>query len=278
MQKIYYEITKTMNNLPISVYPHKKSQCQICTAHWHRSLELSIVFEGEVIFFNDGMKRIRYKNEVNISNCGEIHHSIPQYKEFDEKIVGYTMQINYGFLKKMIPDIKNIYFNIDEPFLNKKITKYMMDIYSFYISDQSTRYMNILMVTLEMLIFLYENCKNERKMIETEKTKDILEYVNNHYNEELLVYEVAKHFGYSREYFSRFFKKEIGMPFKDYLTQYRLNKSLIELELNNKTITDIAFNTGFSNETQYINSFKKIFKLTPGQYRKSHINDEKVTK
>lgn len=53
------------------------------------------------------------------------------------------------------------------------------------------------------------------------------------------------------------FLKEIGMSFKDYLTQYRLNKSLIELELNNKTITDIAFNTGFSNETQYINSFKK---------------------
>ena len=73
----------------------------------------------------------------------------------------------------MIPDIKNIYFNIDEPFLNKKITKYMMDIYSFYISNQSTRYMNILMVTLEMLIFLYENCKNERKMIKIEKTKDI---------------------------------------------------------------------------------------------------------
>ena len=53
------------------------------------------MFEGKIIFFNDGMKRIRYKNEVNISNCGEIHYSIPQYKEFDAKIVGYTMQINY---------------------------------------------------------------------------------------------------------------------------------------------------------------------------------------
>ena len=63
-----------------------------------------------------------------------------------------------------------------------------------------------------MLIFLYENCKNERKMIKTEKTKDILEYVNSHYNEELLVYEVAKRFGYSREYFSRFFKKVL-QPF-----------------------------------------------------------------
>ena len=29
MQKIYYEITKTMNNLPISIYPHKKRPCQI---------------------------------------------------------------------------------------------------------------------------------------------------------------------------------------------------------------------------------------------------------
>lgn len=86
MQKIYYEITKTMNNLPISICPHKKSPCKICTGHWHRSLELSIVFEGKVIFFNDGVKRIRYKNEVNISNCEEIHYSIPQYKEFDEKL------------------------------------------------------------------------------------------------------------------------------------------------------------------------------------------------
>lgn len=278
MREIYYEITKTMNNLPVIIYPHKKSPCQICTAHWHRALELSIVFEGKVIFFNDGTKRIRYKNEVNISNCEEIHYSIPQYKEFDEKVVGYTIHINYEFLKKMIPDIKNIYFNIDDSTLNNEITKYMIKIYSFFISEQSTKYMNMLISTLEMLVFLYEHCKNERKIIKTSKTKDILEYVNDHYNEELFVYEVAKHFGYSREYFSRFFKKEIGMSFKDYLTQYRLNKSLIELELNNKTITDIAFNTGFSNETQYINSFKKIFKLTPGQYRKSHINDEKVTK
>ena len=48
MQKIYYEITKTMNNLPISICPNKKSPCKICTGHWHRSFELSI----ELLFFN----------------------------------------------------------------------------------------------------------------------------------------------------------------------------------------------------------------------------------
>lgn len=79
------------------------------------------------------------------------------------------MHINYEFLKKMIPDIKNIYFNIDEPFLNKKITKYMIDIYSFYISDQSTKYMNILMVTLEMLIFYTKIVKMNVKWLKQKR-------------------------------------------------------------------------------------------------------------
>ena len=40
MQKIYYEITKTMNNLPISICPHKKSPCK--TKNWFTSALFSI--------------------------------------------------------------------------------------------------------------------------------------------------------------------------------------------------------------------------------------------
>ena len=43
-----------MNNLPISIYPHKKVHVKFVQAHWHRSLELSIVFEGKVIFLMMG--------------------------------------------------------------------------------------------------------------------------------------------------------------------------------------------------------------------------------
>ena len=274
MKEIYYEITKTMNNLPLSIYLHKQSPCQICTAHWHRALELSIVFEKNVIFFNNGKKRIRYKNSVNLTNCEEIHYSIPQFKQYSDKIVGYTIQINSNFLEKMIPNIKNIYFDIDDPNKNKKITNYMLKIYQEFIDDKFSKNMSILMMTLKMLIFLYEECSEERYVGNTLKTKNILKYINEHYKEELRVYEVAKYFGYSREYFSRLLKKEIGMSFKEYLTQYRLNKSLNELININKNIAEVALNNGFSNETQYISIFKKIYNITPGQYRKSHNNDK----
>ena len=42
----------------------------------------------------------------------------------------------------------------------------------------------------------------------------------------------------------------------------------------NKNIAEVALNNGFSNETQYISTFKKIYNIPPGQYRKSHNNDK----
>ena len=70
----YYEITKTINNLLINIIIHKKSPIQIIEAHWHRALELSIVFEGEVEFHNENRIKICNNNEVNLSNCEEIHY------------------------------------------------------------------------------------------------------------------------------------------------------------------------------------------------------------
>lgn len=85
------------------------------------------------------------------------------------------------------------------------------------------------------------------------------------------MYEVAQYFGFSREYFSRFFKQEIGISFKSYLTYFRLNKSLNLLKNKELTILEISSEVGFSSEIQFINSFKKYYHMTPGEYRKSQF-------
>ncbi len=267
----YYEITKTINNLPINIIIHKKSPIQIIEAHWHRALELSIVFEGEVEFHNENRIKICKNNEVNLSNCEEIHYSIPQYKEFENANVGYTLQINYNFLYSMIPDINEIYFDISDKKINQKISQYMINIYELYESNNEIKYIKIYVLVLEILGILYEKCKNKKTIISTKKTKEIIKYIHLHYQEDILLYEVAQYFGFSREYFSRFFKQEIGCSFKNYLTCFRLNKSLNLLKNKELTILEISSEVGFSSEIQFINSFKKYYHMTPGEYRKSQF-------
>lgn len=109
MGAAYYEITKTMHNLPLSIYLHKKSPFQKVEAHWHRALEISIVFDGKVDFYNGRFHEVVEKNGVSLANCKEIHFSIPHFDYSEDKIVGYTMQINYLFLESLIPNIEEIF-------------------------------------------------------------------------------------------------------------------------------------------------------------------------
>ena len=267
----YYEITKIIHNIPINIHLHKKSPLPIIEAHWHRAIELSIVFEGEVDFYNGSHHRICKKNEVSLSNSEEIHYSIPHYDCYEDKYVGYTIQINYQFLKSLIPHIEKIYFDITNDNINKEISYYMLEIYHLFISQKEVKYIKIYAYILEIIAILYEKCQNKRDILSTKKTKDILNYIHLHYQEDILLYEVAQYFGFSREYFSRFFKKEIGISFKQYLILLRLNQSLNLLKNKDLTILDISSQIGFSSEIQFINSFKKYYHMTPGQYRKSQF-------
>lgn len=271
MGAAYYEITKTMHNLPLSIYLHKKSPFQKVEAHWHRALEISIVFDGKVDFYNGRFHEVVEKNGVSLANCKEIHFSIPHFDYSEDKIVGYTMQINYLFLESLLPNIEEIFFDISKREVNKKLAEYMLLIYELYVSESASKYIRIYALTLKMIGLLYDCCQMERRNISTEKTKDILKYIHQNYCENIHLYSVANYFGFSREYFARMFKRELGISFKQYLIKYRLNQSLDLLKNTKKTVAEISLCIGFTSETQYISHFKKFFKQTPGQFRKSQF-------
>lgn len=270
----YHEITKTIYNLPFLIIPHKKEPYLQIPAHWHRALELSMVFEGPVDFYVGNTHRIIQKNGVSISNCEEIHYSMSYHDCFYNYYVGYTLQIQYQFLKTIIPDIDKIYFQLDDIKIQELVSKEMQIIFDIYIKDKQTKYIEIYAHVLNVLALLIEHCQTSRAVIKTDKTKDILDYIHNHYKEDILQSDIAKYFGFSREYFSRFFKKEMGVSLKTYLTRIRLNNAINLLVHTNRTIAFIASECGFNSETQFINAFKKQYCLTPGQFRKSHFSDK----
>ncbi|MDZ4957355.1 helix-turn-helix domain-containing protein, partial [Clostridium perfringens] len=68
-------------------------------------------------------------------------------------------------------------------------------------------------------------------------------------------------------YISRSFKKNLGVTFTEYLVQVRLFHALSMLR-GNATITEIAYETGFSNTSSLIEAFKDYRGITPGQYRR----------
>jgi len=97
------------------------------------------------------------------------------------------------------------------------------------------------------------------------------EYLMEHYSEKVSLATACSIVGMSESKFTRFFKAATGETFVSYLTRLRLNRAMQLLEKSNKTIADIAIETGFSDQSYFDRVFRRYFKKRPSDVRRRPV-------
>ncbi|MCD9020641.1 helix-turn-helix domain-containing protein [Cohnella silvisoli] len=95
-----------------------------------------------------------------------------------------------------------------------------------------------------------------------------LALIGSKYKDELTLRQIAKTIGISPNYLSTLFKKEVRLNFMDYLTNVRIEEAKRLLQDSNKMVYEISEQVGFSDQSYFTRSFKKIVGLAPNEYRK----------
>ena len=127
--------------------------------------------------------------------------------------------------------------------------------------------MLLLFATMESMGLIRDKSplEEERK---TELLKNCILFMEEHYRERLYIHDLSSLCQLNEQYFTRFFGNHVGIPPLEYLNRYRV-KMATELMVNTEEkIIDIAKNTGFHNQGNFIKTFKTIMGETPNQYRK----------
>ncbi|NLE26210.1 MAG: response regulator [Clostridiaceae bacterium] len=94
-----------------------------------------------------------------------------------------------------------------------------------------------------------------------------MEFIDENYNEQISLNEIAEHTFVSTYYISRLFKKELGKNFVDYLNEIRITKAKELLkDLRFKTY-EVAELVGISDAHYFSKLFKKYENITPSEYR-----------
>ncbi|WP_059051149.1 response regulator transcription factor [Paenibacillus senegalimassiliensis] len=96
---------------------------------------------------------------------------------------------------------------------------------------------------------------------------DIVQYVEQHYQADLSLQEIAAQFYVSREYVSRKFKQEFGINFSDYLSQYRIDKAKLLMANPNLKLHEIGEMVGFRDVKYFSKVFKKLTGESPRDFR-----------
>ena len=97
---------------------------------------------------------------------------------------------------------------------------------------------------------------------------EVNKYIQEHH-QNITLDKVAEYFSYTPEYLSRLIKQTTGKKFSDIVLESRMRHAVSLLKSTNLTVHEISWQTGYENTENFIRAFKKIYKKTPTEYRRS---------
>lgn len=95
---------------------------------------------------------------------------------------------------------------------------------------------------------------------------DSLKYIEANINETITAEDIAKQAGYSLYYFSRMFKKQVGLSVMEYVTERRLIRASEDI-VNGSKIIDVALDYGYQSHSDFTKAFKNRFGFSPSLLR-----------
>lgn len=111
---------------------------------------------------------------------------------------------------------------------------------------------------------------------DSQRVSKVKEYVDLHFREDIKIADAAGLIGISPAAFSRFFKLRTGKTFSEYIIDIRIAGASRLLIDTTKTVTDICFECGFNNLSNFNRIFKRKKGLTPREFRNHYRKNKFV--
>ncbi len=252
--------------------------------HWHEEMELSYSFCSTAVHHIDGNAVQALPGRLIITNPESVHSIVPDAEDsLKNELCATVILLSPTFLEQYFPEYNSVRFTNSKSHASYEIREICEKLSDYARwsehNEDDKRYAGALIQQLlyfakkEDSIPLTESEKNGggNGIRKSERLKSVLQYIEEHYTEPILLSDIAARHYFNPEYFSRYFRKNTGISFSAYLRQYRLQMARKELLTTDHSITQIAIHSGFSDERALIKAFKQQYGQTPLQYRKAFL-------
>ncbi|WHT39644.1 AraC family transcriptional regulator [Myroides sp. mNGS23_01] len=95
----------------------------------------------------------------------------------------------------------------------------------------------------------------------------ITDFMHQNLGEELTLTYLAETFGYSVRSLTRLFKTHLAISFLQYLKMLRIIKAMELLMENNKNVSEVAFEVGYSSIAAFSNTFQQLLNIRPSEFQ-----------
>lgn len=245
-------------------------------SHVHSDLEVCYILDGEATIYSKNQELHLKKYDFTLINSYQPHEL-----RADNNALILALQVNPKFCKEYYPQISDLEF--DFCIGSQHMPKFMQDIcfgisikiaHHYYLKKAEFEFRCIGLLNILFYHFIknvpYQLTLNENKnniILKNQKIQRIITYVEENYNQKLLLSDIAENEKLTVTYLSHFFHDNFGITFQEYLNSLRCEKARQLLLLTDYNMLTISLESGFS-DIKYLNkAFKDRYKCTPAHYR-----------
>ncbi|QHQ60269.1 helix-turn-helix domain-containing protein [Anaerocolumna sedimenticola] len=264
-----HELIEYSKNLPIKLFCERIGSVQ---KHWHRSIELLLVLSGDLEVLVEDEQFTLKENDLILINSNQVHET------YSKDCVLIALQVRLSMFHMDWLNSENVFFQCNSCIQgNNEHFDYIREIIAKLIElNTSTVSCNQLLCFSYVCRLIYEllrHFKAEQPSVirtqkQMERLQNIIEYIENNFNREITLNELAGTVYLSPSYLSHFFEKNMNISITNYLTKIRIEHSIDFLLNTDYSIEKIAELCGFSNPRSYASFFRKQYNKLPSQFRK----------
>ncbi|MBQ9120863.1 MAG: AraC family transcriptional regulator [Clostridia bacterium] len=249
-------------------------------SHWHEDIELIVALSGEMQYNVNGEIVTLNEGEGILVNAKQLHHGFSEARHecdficilFHPILMCLTRVTDHDYASRIL-ESGAPYFHLSPKIAwQSRIIEHIKDIWDKKDETVAPLYAQ------GKLCLLWSELLTQTERMKAPKgsdgklttLKNMIGFIHEHYKEKITLEEIAKS-GYVS-------KRSCGMIFLEYqnktpiefLTDYRLRKSIELMKHSELTILDIALSVGFSSASYYAETFRKSFGVSPVEYRKAN--------
>ncbi|MCI8210664.1 AraC family transcriptional regulator [Pseudomonas sp. S25] len=278
-----YELMDDHNGLSI-IYREHGFPCPLVRWHFHKEYELHlIVASSGKVFVGDYIGNF-YPETLFLTGPNLPHNWISQVAE-DEVVSKRDMLVNFtdellesgsqifAELKTLAPLLERAQYGIE--FRCKRTIRKATQLMQKIADSKGISRLGHFLILLELLAVCEDyqllSGSNSAPMADehsVDRTNRAVDYIFANYARELPLEEVADYLGMKPTYFSRVFKQATGRCYVEFVNRLRISKSCELLADGDKPVTDVCFESGFNNISNFNRRFQQLKGMTPSHYRR----------
>ncbi len=251
--------------------------------HVHPEFELNFVINaaGAQRIVGDSIEEIGYMDLCLIAN-GDLEHAWQNHKSKLNEIHEITIHFEKNFFlesfmkKKQFHSISVLFENAKKGMVFSESAISNVKDRIIALSKSQPSFFSV----IELLTILYElstdigsrtlcssTFTTQNESSESRRVQKVIDFIRENYYRKIHLEEVATYVGMTEVSFSRFLKKRTGKNYIEYLNDIRLGNASRLLVNTTKSISEISYDCGFNNISNFNRIFLKRKGITPNVFR-----------